>query len=518
MDDPRLQRKIKTREQIREAIGARPRTKQVIMCHGTFDIVHPGHIRHLIYAKNKADILIASLTCDDHISKANFRPYIPESIRALNLAALELVDYIVIDRNPTPIENIQFLEPDFFAKGYEYFKDGLPVKTQEELAALALYGGEILFTPGDIVYSSSALIEAQLPDLSCEKLSTLMHEENISFSDLRHALKTFSSLKVHVLGDTIVDTYTYGSLIGSGTKTPTPSLKYQHHTDYVGGAAVVAKHLQKAGAQVSFSTILGDDPLKDFVIENLREAGVFCEAYIDKTRPTTRKNVFIADGYRLLKVDSVDNQTISDKILTKFSLEIQNAKADCYLFSDFRHGIFSKRTVPILTESIPNNCYKVADSQVASRWGNILEFQGFDLITPNEKEARFALGDQDSVIRPLALNLYQRANCKYQLLKLGERGIITYRDPKERRDGEMDPRAFFTVDSFVRNLVDAVGAGDALLAYATLTLKTTGSIVIASILGSMAAAAACESEGNNPVGPETVGKIIDFVEKRVQYG
>ena len=77
-------RKIKTRAELKEIIGSRPRSKTVIMCHGTFDIVHPGHIRHLMYAKDKADILVASLTCDNHINKANFRPFIPEQLRAMN--------------------------------------------------------------------------------------------------------------------------------------------------------------------------------------------------------------------------------------------------------------------------------------------------------------------------------------------------------------------------------------------------------------------------------------------------
>ncbi len=147
-------RKIKTREQLRAILGPFPRAKKVIMCHGTFDLVHPGHIRHLIYAKSKADILVTSLTSDQHIAKANFRPFVPQLLRAMNLAALEIVDYVVIDDNPTPIENLKLIQPDYFAKGYEYNKGGgMHPKTREEHDALASYGGEILFTPGDIVYS-----------------------------------------------------------------------------------------------------------------------------------------------------------------------------------------------------------------------------------------------------------------------------------------------------------------------------------------------------------------------------
>ena len=116
-----INHKIKKLSDFNSLIGNRPRQKKVIMCHGTFDIVHPGHLRHLLFAKSKADILIVSVTADKHIKKANFRPFVPEDLRAMNLAALGFVDFVIIDKNETPIENIKIIEPDFFAKGYEYF-------------------------------------------------------------------------------------------------------------------------------------------------------------------------------------------------------------------------------------------------------------------------------------------------------------------------------------------------------------------------------------------------------------
>src|SRR4029077_14300613 len=120
-----------------------------------FDIVHPGHVRHLLYAKSNRDILLASLTADAHIANATFRPFVPQELCAFNLPALEVVDFVVIDDDPTPIKNISITKPDYFAKGYEYTRDGLHPRTAEEKGAIEAYGGEILFTPGDIVYSSS---------------------------------------------------------------------------------------------------------------------------------------------------------------------------------------------------------------------------------------------------------------------------------------------------------------------------------------------------------------------------
>jgi rfaE bifunctional protein kinase chain/domain/rfaE bifunctional protein nucleotidyltransferase chain/domain len=505
--------KIKTPEQLREAIGPRPRKKKVIMCHGTFDVVHPGHVRHLLYAKTKADILVASLTADEHIKKGNMRPYVPEDLRAVNLAALEMVDYVLIDRDPTPLRNLAIIQPDYFAKGYEYTAGQVHPRTQEEIDVLESYGGQVIFTPGDIVYSSSALIELAPPSIAVEKLMVLMQGENVTFQDLRDALDKMQGIHAHVVGDTIVDSYTYTSMIGGMTKTPTISVRFERKTDYVGGAGVVAKHLKAAGAEVTFSTVLGNDAYKSFVLDDLNTFGVHCLPIIDETRPTTNKNAVVSDGgYRLLKIDTLDNRSISDRVVGQLQRQLKDTRTDAVVFSDFRHGIFNRGTIPQLISAIPQGAFRVADSQVASRWGNILEFEGFDLITPNEREARFALGDQDSVVRPLALELHRRSRCNTLILKCGDRGIITYRS-----NSPVDYRAFFTVETFADRVVDAVGAGDALLAYATLALVATKNDVVASILGNMAAGIECEHDGNAPVTPDLVRKKIDAVEKQARF-
>jgi rfaE bifunctional protein kinase chain/domain/rfaE bifunctional protein nucleotidyltransferase chain/domain len=506
--------KVKTAKEVAALIGAPPRAKKVIMCHGTFDIVHPGHVRHLLYAKSKGDILVASLTADAHIAKANFRPFVPQELRAFNLAALEVVDYVVIDPDPTPIANISIIKPDYFAKGYEYTKSGLHPRTAEEKTAVEAYGGEIIFTPGDIIYSSSHLIEIEPPAIATEKLMALLEAEGLSIGDLRGALDKIAGIKVHVVGDTIIDSYTTCSMIGGMTKTPTMSVRFEQRQDFVGGAGIVAKHLKAAGADVTFSTVLGDDALAEFALKDLAAAGVNCAPIIDRTRPTTNKNAILSNGYNLLKIDTVDNRSISDRILKSVCDQLHSTPADIVVFSDFRHGIYNRDTIPSLTAAIPKGAYKVADSQVASRWGNILEFQGFDLITPNEREARFALGDQDSVVRPLGLELYQRAKCGILMLKLGARGIMTFRSVPKM---EEDVRSFFALDSFADRVIDAVGSGDGLLAYAAPSLFVTRNAVIASVLGSLAAAVVCEHQGNVPVGPTDVLAKLEHYERLAQY-
>ena len=503
--------KVKTKEELLKIVGDFPRKKKIIVCHGVFDVVHPGHVRHLAYAKTKAQKLIVSITADKHIKKAMYRPHIPEGLRALNLAAFEMVDYVVIDDEATPISLLKYIKPDYFAKGFEYTSSGLPQATQEEADTVESYGGQMIFTPGDVVYSSSKFLNLSLPQVQLEKLLHLMEYNNVTFDVLRETLTLISKHHIHVVGDTIVDTYTRTNFIGGQTKTPTFSVLYQGHEDYIGGAGIVSQHLRAAGAKVTFSTVLGDDKLKDFVINGLQESGVEVLPIIDTTRPTTNKNTIITGEYRLLKLDTLDNRAISQEILEELDRQIKQIKSDAIVFSDFRHGIFNALSVPVLTKAIPANKFKVADSQVASRWGNIGEFKEFDLITPNEREARFVLADQDSTVGRLAGSMIEASSCLNLILKLGDRGIIGLSRNSAVKD------AYFSLDSFAQSVIDPVGAGDALLAYATLSLLETGSLVVAGILGSMAAACECEIDGNVPIRAENVLAKIDLVEKQCGY-
>jgi len=503
--------KIKSSEELLQIIGNPPRKEKIIFCHGVFDVVHPGHIRHLAFAKTKANILVVSITADQHIKKGIYRPHIPEGLRAINLAAFEMVDYVIIDREAKPLKNLKLIKPDFFAKGFEYTSTGLPPATIEESKVVQSYGGMMIYTPGDVVYSSSKLLNLSLPKIQIEKLLWLMKNNNISFSSLRTTLENLSDFHVHVVGDTIVDSYTRTSFIGGQTKTPTFSVLFQGQDDYVGGAGIVAQHLRAAGARVTFSTVLGEDRLKYFVIDCLEKSGIDLDIIVDPTRPTINKNAIIAAGYRLLKLDTLDNRPVSEDILAKLTNSIEKSAADTIVFSDFRHGIFNRFSVSKLIDAIPSKVFRVADSQVASRWGNITEFKGFDLITPNEREARFALGDQDSTIGGLSSLLQDEAKCKNLILKLGERGIFCSTNASATGD------SYFSINTFTTNVVDAVGAGDALLAYSALTMLATGSLIVAGILGSVAAACECELDGNIPIRLEDILEKINNIEDLTKY-
>lgn len=501
--------KIKTIEEVKKIIGEYPRPKKIVMCYGTFDIVHPGHIRQLIYAKSKGDILIVNIVVDKYVTNRPVGPYVPQELRAFNLAAFEIVDYVVIDPNPSPAENILRLKPDFFVKGFEHSLNGMSPRTREETEALSTYGGKIIFSPGDIAYSTNSILSMQKPNLSIDQLLTLMSAEGVTFEMIQNAIDKFENLQVHVIGDLIVDKYSKCSILGPAQKSPAFSVRLDNTDIYIGGAGIVAKHLKALGVDVTFTTVVGNDEAGRLAVKELTSEGVKVNALIDPSKPTTTKERFLTDrGQLVLQVDRVDNSRISDELTEKMCQLVENTPTQAVVCSDFRHGIFNNETISKLTWAIPPGCIKVADSQVSNRWGNILDFSGFDLITPNEREARFALGDQDTTIRPLAQLLYNKARCRYLILKLGENGIMTY------RSRGMEVREYFYIDSFVENLVDPIGAGDALLAAATSGLVASRNILIASILGNLCAALECSKLGNIPISQKELKEETNHLSKK----
>ena len=234
---------------------------------------------------------------------------------------------------------------------------------------------------------------------------------------------------------------------------------------------------------------------------------------LDSDRPTTEKNVIINQNHRILKIDTLENKLIDKSSINYIKNKISKIKTNAVIFSDFRHGIFNRDSITELTSAIPNKAVKVADSQVASRWGNIQDFKNFDLITPNEREARFALADQDSTVNALTEAIYRKNNYKNIILKLGSRGILSC----DRSEIDPEKHLGFSLDSFAEHVIDPVGSGDALLAYATLSYLATNSLLIASIIGSIAAACSCEKDGNEPITITEIEAKLKIIEKKMNY-
>jgi cytidyltransferase-like protein len=98
----------------------RERGKSIVQCHGTFDLVHPGHIIHFEEAKKLGDLLVVTLTQGEYVNKGPGRPLFDDATRVKHLAALEIVDYVVLVPFPAAVEAIECIQPHHYCKGTEY--------------------------------------------------------------------------------------------------------------------------------------------------------------------------------------------------------------------------------------------------------------------------------------------------------------------------------------------------------------------------------------------------------------
>ena len=134
------------------------KNKKIVLCHGCFDLMHPGHIKHLQSAKKMGDILVVTVTPDKYVDKGPGRPVFNENLRADSLAALECVDYAAVNKWPTAEETLRTLKPDIYVKGQEFDKlEDKTGKLQKEYNVLQELGISLKFTQ-EIVFSSTELL------------------------------------------------------------------------------------------------------------------------------------------------------------------------------------------------------------------------------------------------------------------------------------------------------------------------------------------------------------------------
>ncbi len=131
---------------------------KIILCHGCFDLMHPGHIKYFQASKKMGDILVVTVSPDIYVDKGDGRPVYNQTLRAESIAALECVDYVAINKWPTAVETLRLLRPHTYVKGQEFEnKDDKTGKLQQEQEVLVEIGAEMRYTH-EIVFSSTKLI------------------------------------------------------------------------------------------------------------------------------------------------------------------------------------------------------------------------------------------------------------------------------------------------------------------------------------------------------------------------
>lgn len=275
-------------------------------------------------------------------------------------------------------------------------------------------------------------------------------------SDWRNILNQFERTKVLLIGDTILDIYTYGEALGLSAETPTIVARKGEVKVTLGGAALVCRNLLELGASVQFITLVGEDEEAAHV-RSFENPKLKLVPMVEPGRRTTVKHRFWVDGYKLFQLDTRDDRVITSATAAKVLAEVagQLPDTDTVILSDYRHGLLSPELVASLLELLRRAGKPVfVDSQVAQNASNHRLYHGDSVICLNLKEAHCLDPQFAPATAPEAFSTLQKElKTGSIVVKLGDKGSMMFKGGR-----------VVHVPAEKVKACDTTGAGDAFLA------------------------------------------------------
>ena len=469
---------------------------RIVHCHGTFDLIHPGHISHFEEAKAKGDALVVTLTAGNYVKKGPGRPFFNDHHRAKFLAALSCVDLVAVVPFPAAKEAIEAVRPDIYCKGMEY-KDrtgDVSGKLSEDIRAVRSGGGRVAYV-GSVVFSSSKLLRDGLETRS-EALTRFCKNiaKHTSVEKLRQAVEGFRDLKILVVGDIIFDRYTTVAVQGLTSKNRIISCRFLKEETQCGGALAVYRHLREFAPRTQLLGALGTEPWVSWRMARITKEGKNLSVR-DPDYVSIVKQRFVdprMEGKELSKLFSV-NYLREDGISPVMEKEVLRRlrkavpKADVVLIMDFGHGL--------LTPAIRKYLEKKARMLVVNCQTNSNNF-AFNLINRKYRRAdAFAL---DSTEMHLAAGkkkiLFEKELEKLARTLRSKAAWLT--QGSVETVGWNSREGFVRCEPLAKTVVDTVGAGDAFISMATLGVAQRLPLDLTTLLAQLAGAEAVNIVGN----------------------
>ena len=473
--------------------------KGCVLAYGHFSSIHPGHIRYLQHAKEQGQKLVVAILGDGLDPQAPKYPF-NQKERAESLSMIDVVDAIILlDNDIHALENtVKVLKPDLLILGKE-FEQTLEEDIINSINFLNSNGKLTKFHAGDIKYANSDLLNATEKELTNEKRKEFINsckKQKLDLALLLKSIDSWKSTRVIVIGDTIVDQYAACEAIGMSAEAPVVVVKELDNRNFIGGAAIVASHIRALGANCDFISIVGNDDTANLVKKELKRNSIAHKLIVDSSRPTTFKKRYIVGSQKLFRVSRLEDHSIDEKIEDQLIKELEHKipNANGIIISDFVYGVITKRILKrIYSLAQEYNIMLFGDVQCSSQIGLITKFKNFNLLCPNEKEARLALQDKESGLELLSKKLLSITSSERLIMKLGAGGFIAY---DRLASGDLYSQ-FFPALSV--NPVDVSGAGDSLLAVMATGLSNQQSMMSTAALGCCMASLAVEKMGNAPI-------------------
>jgi rfaE bifunctional protein nucleotidyltransferase chain/domain len=455
----------------------RRRGRKVVHCHGVFDLLHVGHIKHLAAACALGDVLVVTVTPDHWVNKGPHRPAFTAAHRLEALAALSCVDYVALNRWPTAVETIRTLRPDVFVKGRTREagpRDHTDAIQLEEQAVVEA-GGRLVLTEEE-TFSASTLINRHL-DLHPPEVRSFLDQLRCRYSaeQIVEPLRAARDRRILVVGEAIVEEYSFCRATGRSSEDPVLAARLRGRERHAGGVLAVANHLAGFCDRVGVLTALGDDEegLLAPSVERHRLAG----------SPAAVRRRFVEETTKLLEVLEVGPDAAGDEARLAGMLEELVPRHDVVVVADHGLGLIDGRAVGYLAREARFLALGGRSSRVAG-------YPRADLVVVDEADLERAVPVDE---------LTTRIDDARLLLARRSDGISCY----ERGAAPVE------IPTVGGRAVDRVGADAAALALGALGAVKGAPLEVVGFVGSVAMAEASAIIGNrSPIEPATLFRHI----------
>lgn len=469
--------------------------KKIILCHGVFDLVHPGHIIHFQEAKTLGDILVVSVTAAKYVRKGPGRPYFNDEMRLKFLSSIECIDYVMLSEGYTVDDIVECVEPDLYVKGQEYSnaEDDITGKIGEEAGLVRKHGGDIYYTSGQ-VFSSTKLINTAFPSLS-DEIKVYMQEfkKKYSLKDIEAYTDKIAGLKVLVIGDVIIDKYIYCNVQGLMSKDMGYSTRYKSEEEYLGGSMAVAGHLAAFTPDVTLASVIGNEAGIHSRILNCLSDKMHLNLEFSPVYPTIVKSRYIVlnekreELHKVFAVNNIPEPVVIDHgTMERFYNVVEDIISgyDVVVVCDFGHGLLNGELMHFIEEK---SRYLALNCQTNS------SNYGLNIITKYHRADVFALDQKELKLAYPAYDMSEENALKKLAAYFGGEGWLTrgskgaYAVSKNKVSG---------CPAFTLKVKDTIGAGDAFFAIASLFAAAGAPNVISTFMGNISGALASNIVGN----------------------
>jgi rfaE bifunctional protein kinase chain/domain len=312
---------------------------------------------------------------------------------------------------------------------------------------------------------------------------------------IQNIFQSFNQTKIGVVGDIMLDTYWWGSVDRISPEAPVPIVSLQRKELRVGGAANVALNLRSLGAPTTLFAVIGKDAEGADLTQLLQKEGIDTKyIHVSEQRITTNKVRVMGRNQQMMRLDHEHTQDIlateEDQLIANFKKYVAAEKPALIILEDYNKGVLTEKVIRTIIQLCNENGILTS---VDPKQKNFLAYQHCTLFKPNLKEVKEGLKINIPSVHLTELNkvheaLHASLHNTISFITLSEHGVYYAKGDQQK-----------LIPTHIRTISDVSGAGDTVIAVASLVYATTQDMNLAAELANIAGGMVCELVGTAPI-------------------